>query len=130
MVIVPLALAIFSISFACEDKTKTEYHIFYEMQPLVYVTETGECYHSYNCRYLSKSCYPKGMYQAIASGYRACSTCGGRGYGTVQAEVRAPYQVVDYTAAIFFSLVKVVFLTPLVYIPIYKLLDKTNCFQD
>ena len=130
IIIVPLVLAIFFISFAYEDKTKTEYKITYEPQPLVYVTKTGDCYHSYGCHHLSQSRYPKGLYQAENSGYRPCSSCGGYGYGTIQVEVRVPYQVTDYTMAIFFSLAKVVFITPFLYIFIFKLLDKTSYYQE
>lgn len=129
IIIVPIVLAIFFISFAYEDKTRTEYRVVYEEQPLVYVTKTGECYHSYRCSHLSRSAYPKGLYQAMDSGYRRCSTCHGSAYGTIQVETYEPYEVTDYSMAIFFSFAKVVFFAPIIYILIYKLLDKTNYYR-
>jgi len=44
---------------------------------IVYITRTGAKYHSGNCRYLSKSKIPISLKDAIATGYSACSVCGG-----------------------------------------------------
>lgn len=41
----------------------------------VYVTRTGEKYHSYGCQYLSKSCIPIDLDDAISEGYTPCSRC-------------------------------------------------------
>ena len=43
----------------------------------VYVTETGEKYHSDGCRYLRKSKIPISLADAQAQGYEPCSVCGG-----------------------------------------------------
>ncbi len=130
VIIAPIALAIFFVSFVFEDKTRTEYRVTYEEQPLVYVTKTGECYHSYGCRHLSRSRIPMGLYRAENSGYRRCSTCNGIAYATMQVEEGEPYEVTDYSFAIFFSIVKVILITPLIYTPIFRLLDKTNYYQE
>lgn len=43
--------------------------------PIVYITETGECYHRDGCRYLSHSRIPVRLKDAKAQGYRPCSVC-------------------------------------------------------
>ena len=42
--------------------------------PTVYVTATGECYHTLGCQYLSRSSMPMPLSQARMS-YRPCSRC-------------------------------------------------------
>lgn len=42
---------------------------------IVYVTNTGEKYHSYGCQYLRKSCISISLGSAVASGYTRCSRC-------------------------------------------------------
>lgn len=42
---------------------------------IVYITRTGECYHSGGCRYLSKSKIEITLADAVARGYRRCSRC-------------------------------------------------------
>ena len=42
---------------------------------VVYVTDTGEKYHSYGCRYLKYSSTKKDIQQAIKQGYTPCSIC-------------------------------------------------------
>lgn len=41
----------------------------------VYITDTGECYHSYGCQYLKKSCIAISLSDAVNQGYRPCSRC-------------------------------------------------------
>lgn len=41
----------------------------------VYVTNTGEKYHSSSCRYLSKSRTPMSLEEAVKAGYGPCSRC-------------------------------------------------------
>lgn len=41
----------------------------------VYITNTGEKYHSGGCRYLKKSKIPISRSDAIAQGYGPCSVC-------------------------------------------------------
>lgn len=58
--------------------------LFYKhTEGLVYVTRTGDCYHSIGCGYL-RSMIPKGIEVAKAQGYRACSACGGIPHGTIE----------------------------------------------
>jgi micrococcal nuclease len=45
--------------------------------PTVYITRTGSKYHAAGCRYLSKSCIPISLNDAISQGYTPCSVCGG-----------------------------------------------------
>lgn len=129
-IILPIVLVLFLASFALEERTRAEQRVFYEEQPLVYVTKTGECYHSYGCNYLSRSRIPKGLYQAKREGYRRCSVCDGVAYGTVQVAVKAPYEIADLSCAIFFSFAKTACITPLIYFPVYKLLKRTNYYND
>ncbi len=42
---------------------------------IVYVTNTGECYHRGDCRYLSHSKIPITLAKAKAEGYRPCTVC-------------------------------------------------------
>ena len=42
---------------------------------LVYVTNSGECYHESSCQYLSKSSIEMELEEAIEDGYRPCSRC-------------------------------------------------------
>ena len=55
---------------------------FKHEEELVYVTDTGDCYHSYDCSYL-RSVNPIGIEQAKKQGYRMCSRCGGETYGII-----------------------------------------------
>ena len=41
----------------------------------VYVTNTGEKYHTYGCQYLRKSCNPISLENAVYYGYTRCSRC-------------------------------------------------------
>ena len=43
--------------------------------PIVYITKTGSKYHRAGCRYLSQSCIPIKLSDAIAQGYTPCSVC-------------------------------------------------------
>ena len=56
---------------------------FQHEEPLVYVTRTGEKYHSGGCGYLWASAIPQGLNQAKNAGYSACSRCGGKASGTI-----------------------------------------------
>lgn len=58
-------------------------NIFKHEEPLVYVTRTGEKYHSSSCGYLWASSIPKGLNVAKKAGYTACSRCGGKASGTI-----------------------------------------------
>lgn len=129
-IILPIVLVVFFMTFAFEEKTRTEQRVFYEEQPLVYVTKTGECYHSYGCNYLSRSRIPKGLYEAKREGYQRCSICDGVAYGTVQVATEAPYEIADLSCTVFFSLAKTACITPLIYFPVYKLLKRTNYYND
>lgn len=42
---------------------------------IVYITNTGEKYHSYDCRYLSQSCHSIELEEAQYQGYTPCSVC-------------------------------------------------------
>lgn len=41
----------------------------------VYVTDTGEKYHTYGCQYLRSSSYSISLETAVKSGYTRCSKC-------------------------------------------------------
>jgi len=42
---------------------------------IVYVTKTGEKYHTSNCSYLRKSKIEKSLSDAVDEGYEPCSRC-------------------------------------------------------
>ncbi len=52
----------------------------------VYVTETGNKYHISACRYLSKSCIPISLSDAVARKYEPCSDCIPPALQTLQSE--------------------------------------------
>lgn len=56
---------------------------FQHEEPLVYITRTGEKYHSKDCGYLWASAIPIGLNQAKQAGYTMCSRCGGKAIGTI-----------------------------------------------
>lgn len=66
---------------ACSSKTTT-----YKTEPRVYITDTGNKYHSIDCGYLHSSLNPIGLYKAIDAGYTACSRCGGHPNGTISVK--------------------------------------------
>lgn len=47
---------------------------------IVYVTESGNCYHIYGCQYLQESCKPIPYGYCYAMNYTACSVCIGSSY--------------------------------------------------
>lgn len=57
-----IILLLFQVSAASGDTT-------------VYVTNTGEKYHSYGCQYLRQSCNSISLSNAVSAGYTRCSKC-------------------------------------------------------
>lgn len=57
-----IILLLFQVSAASGDTT-------------VYVTNTGEKYHSYGCQYLRQSCNSISLSNAVSAGYTRCSRC-------------------------------------------------------
>ena len=121
-IIFPIALGVFLISFAVEDKTLYKYTSTYEEQPAVFVTKYGDCFHSGSCHYLSQSRIEKGLHEAIISGYRPCTHCDGKSYRTIQVEHREYYEVTSYRNAIIFSSIRMLLITPIIYLTGYVLL--------
>lgn len=64
-------------------------------EPCVYVTDTGDCYHSKSCHYLYSS-RAIGIEVAKGKGYRACSQCGGRSVGTIRVHNTAVAVLVSF----------------------------------
>ena len=95
MILIPVAVAIFIVLFAFDDKTRIGTRTLYEEQPLVYITKTGKCYHSYGCYHLTQSQFAIGLYRAQNEGYRRCSACNGWAYETIRVEQKETYKVVD-----------------------------------
>jgi len=48
--------------------------------PIVYITDTGECYHASYCSSIRQSRIPIRLAKARREGYRACSRCIGRSF--------------------------------------------------
>lgn len=57
--------------------------LFRHEEPLVYITKTGDRYHSSSCGYLYASSIPRGLYQVKNEGYVACYRCGGKSNETI-----------------------------------------------
>lgn len=56
-------------------KTTTETTTTAQQQEIVYITPTGDKYHTRSCRYYSDSCTAMTEEQAIQAGYTACAAC-------------------------------------------------------
>lgn len=56
-------------------KTTTETTTTAQQQEIVYITPTGDKYHTRSCRYYSDSCTAMTKEQAIQAGYTACDVC-------------------------------------------------------
>lgn len=56
-------------------KTTTETTTTAQQQEIVYITPTGDKYHTKSCRYYSDSCMAMTKEQAIQAGYTACDVC-------------------------------------------------------
>lgn len=67
---------VITLTFAYNEALKRE-------EPRVYITETGNKYHSCDCGYLWASSIPIGWDEALDKGYTACSRCGGEFDGTI-----------------------------------------------
>lgn len=42
---------------------------------VVYITDYGDCYHTYNCQYLWNSKNEITLSKAVKKGYRSCTVC-------------------------------------------------------
>ncbi len=84
-VIIPIHIGLgifFNNKFFHKDAIQgTEGHY----EPKVYITPTGECYHTFSCSYITRT-YEIGVYQAKEKGYRPCSHCGGKSKGEIFIE--------------------------------------------
>ena len=58
------------------------------LEPKVYVTNTGNKYHSQDCFYLSRSKKAIGLYQAQSKHYSACSYCHGTPNGYIEVSYK------------------------------------------
>lgn len=56
-------------------ETTTETTTTAKQQEIVYITPTGDKYHTKSCRYYSDSCMAMTKEQAIQAGYTACDVC-------------------------------------------------------
>ncbi len=52
-----------------------DYLSCYAGETIVYVTKSGEKYHTADCSYLTSSAYPVSLEQAVAEGKTPCSRC-------------------------------------------------------
>ncbi len=69
-----LLALVFSLVFIAESVPTVVVNAA-EETTVVYVTKTGEKYHSEGCRYLKKSKIEKSLEDAIDEGYEPCSVC-------------------------------------------------------
>ena len=46
-----------------------------EEDEIVYITNSGSCYHQEYCRYVKRSCIPIKLKDALKRGYKSCSRC-------------------------------------------------------
>ena len=128
-IILSIFLIIFTISFVLEDKTSFECTSTFEEQPMVYITEYGNCYHSVDCHYLRQSKIEKGLYEAKANGYMECSHCHGYSNSFIQVEVIKYYEAMDCTDAIVRSVTRALLITPILYVIVLCMMKQKNTNQ-
>lgn len=92
------------------------------IEPKVYVTTYGECYHSAGCSYLAKSQIPMGKQEAISKGYTACSRCGGTASGTITVTYTKRVEVENSSKNVWGAIGLSILCTPMAYLFIYVLL--------
>jgi hypothetical protein len=68
-------LDVFEDTTAVEESQQEEVQAQENKEKIVYITKTGEKYHSDGCRYLSKSQIEINLDDAISKGYSPCSKC-------------------------------------------------------
>lgn len=76
-----------------------------EVEPKVYVTVSGEKYHSEACHYLYFSKKAIGKEKAIQEGYTACSYCKGDSFETIAVEYKKPIANRKKTVGLVFFLI-------------------------
>ena len=132
LIILSILLIVFTISFVLEDKTSYKYTSTFEEQPMIYITEYGNCYHSVDCHYLRQSKIEKGLYEAKANGYMECSYCHGYSNSFIQVEIIKYYEVTDYTNAFLYSCLRAFLITPILYVIVLCIMEqkKTNQEED
>lgn len=76
----------------------------------VYVTKTGNCYHSYSCHYTARSCRAIGEDTAIKNKYVRCSVCGGKSVEKIivndymlSVGITALVYIVSWVAYLFYA---------------------------
>ncbi len=127
-----IGLILFSVSFSLMFflSDKTEYHKVdnYVIEPRVYVTNYGDCYHAYGCHYLSQSMIAKGIREAELKGYRACSYCGGIPHGTIEVN----YYITETKDVTDEAIIKSVVFAPVIvvvytsFFVVFIFITKTN----
>ncbi len=70
LVILSMVATLVSVIFVGSDKVYAA-----SGDTVVYITKTGECYHSSGCSSLKKSKIETTLQSAVDRGYRACSKC-------------------------------------------------------
>ena len=58
-----------------DPRETADYLSYYQDETIVYVTKSGEKYHTADCSYLTDSAMPVSLEQAIAEGKTPCSRC-------------------------------------------------------
>ena len=58
-----------------QPQIPADYLSYYAGETIVYVTKSGEKYHTADCSYLTDSAVPVSLKQAVAEGKTPCSRC-------------------------------------------------------
>lgn len=124
-----LFLSLFFLTFFLTDKNECHIVDNYVQEPRVYVTKYGDCYHAFDCHYLSSSRIEKGLYDARSKGYRACSYCDGTPCGTIainyyKTEVKDITNEVAIKSIIVAAVSVAIYATVHVMICFYNKIDK------
>ena len=112
---------------SCNNEPAYENIKVTERQPCVYITNTGDHYHSSGCHYLSRSKIAIGKQQAINAGYICCSVCGGKSSETINVSYTKKVQIdpshKNIILSIFLSIMLAIMPAMLIGVKIFDRLD-------
>ena len=124
-IILLIAVALFFINVAWLNANGTTEKVTKTVtasEPKVYVTKTGDKYHSASCGYLHSSSIAMGKYEAQSKGYSACSVCGGTSSGTISVSYKKTVEEKSgpwTTKKVILNIVLVLLSAPTIYWLVY-----------
>ena len=120
IIAIPVAFLFYGwASLNYESQPDYKYTEVTRTEPRVYVTNTGDSYHSGSCGALYNSKIPMGRGQASEEGYLPCQRCGGASSGTITVTYTVKEKAPMGTKHIVLSILLSALSTPLCYLFVY-----------